>query len=189
MQTNLHRIFTLYYVVFYVYICNCYSIYVSVFVYCKTFMLYKTFDKQPIYENFDHPISIQIELVQSLNGSWHLITLLARTKASLICLVRSQQLCRGTMRIRLASKSCSYGNRSLRLSYDINKVSRSLMSLCQAIVDQSCDTVAWHREIRFINIYLYLLMSGMVTVPQGVSLIPFRMSVPTGIVILLLKCL
>ena len=85
-------------------------------VYCKMFMLYQTIQKRPSKEILDLRIldilSIDYLLKLPINSSWHLIPPLARTKASLICLVRSQQLCSGTMYIRLASKFYSYGNRS-----------------------------------------------------------------------------
>ena len=84
-------------------------------------------------------ISIEYILKLSINSSWHLIPPLAITKAGLICLVWSQQLCSGTMHIRLASKFYSYGNRSKSFKLQNQKiVSRSLVPLYHSTAEQIC---------------------------------------------------
>ena len=133
-----------------------------VYVYCKTFMMYQTIQEPPNKEILDLQIldqtSIKYDLI-SINSSGHLIPPLARTKASLICLVRSQQLCSGTMHIRLASKFYSHGNRSISIrKNNKKKVSSSLVPLYHSAASQTCGTEVWWRDIQCQNIICCVCM-------------------------------
>ena len=128
------------------------------------FMLYQTIQKHPIKEILDlrilDIISIEYILKLSINSSWHLIPQLAITKAGLICLVRSQQLCSGTMHTRLASKFYSYGNRSKSFRLQNKKmVSRSLVPLYHSTVRQICGAGVWLRDIQHI-VMIYNVCMG-----------------------------
>ena len=155
---------------FYVMRHNCCRIYMFIYVYyvhvyCKMFMMYQTIQEPPNKEILDLRILDQTPIIYDLkkpiNSSRHLIPQLARTKASLICLVRSQQLCSGTMHIRLASTFYSHGNRSISLSKKNKKqVSRSLMPLYHSSAIQICGTVVWWRDIHSINIVYCVCMGS-----------------------------
>ena len=78
---------------------NCYNIYVCVIVYCKIFMQFKNIQTNPIKEKLEISLPnirfVENMFIQSLNGSRLPIPQLARTKVSLMSLVRPQQLCSG----------------------------------------------------------------------------------------------
>ena len=155
---------------FYVMRYKCYRIYMCinvyyVYVYCKMFMMYQTIQEPPNKEILDLQILDQTSIIYDLkipiNSSGLLIPPLARTKASLICLVRSQQLCSGTMHIRLASKFYSHGNRSISLRKKNEKqVSRSLMPLYHSTAIQTCGTVVWWRDVQSRNIVYCVCMGS-----------------------------
>ena len=89
---------------------TCYYIfYVFVCVLCNPFMLSQIVQTIPI-KAFKISMYILLKKTQTINGTWHLSSLKARTKVSLIWLIRSQQLCRGTGHIRLIIKFYSEKN-------------------------------------------------------------------------------
>ena len=147
---------------------NCCRIYMFIFVYyvyvyCKVFMMYQTIQAPPNKEILDLQILdqtfIKYDLEISINSSGHPTPLLVRTKASLICLVRSQQLCSGTMHIRLVSKFYSHGNRSISIrKNNKKKVSRSLVPLYHSAASQTCGTGVWWRDIQCLNIICCVCM-------------------------------
>ena len=155
-------VFYVFYVIRYV----CYKIYMYVNVYCKTLMLYKTIQNLSNKENFD---TFASTLVRSINGSWQLISQIARTKASLICIVRPQQLCSGAMHIKLASKLYSHGNRSIKLRYNVKRFSWSGMALHHVIARQ-LETMVWWRDIHCIKFNFLLHVMRRVNIYCSVSM-------------------
>ena len=108
----------------------CYLLYVFVYVTCKTFMLPQIVQNTAKKDYFKHLIYVQLLMIQPINGHWHLSAHIARTKESLIWLLRSQQLYSGNRHTRLSKILFFVGNRSLRLRHSkISKISWSLMRL------------------------------------------------------------
>ena len=131
----------------------CYLLYVFVYVTCKTFMLPQNAQNTSIKIYLELLIYVQLLMTQTINGHWHLSAHIARTKESLIWLLRSQQLYSGNRHIRLSKIFFSVGNRSLRLRFSkISKISWSLMRLYHTTGTRSqqlCSnvTVVWCRGI------------------------------------------
>ena len=95
---------------------------------------------------FEISMYIRLQNTQTINGTWRLSSLKARTKVSLIWLIRSQQLCRGTRHIGLTIKFFSDKKHSLRLGQNkIRKLRQSLMRLHHMIalrLQQLCRSIA-----------------------------------------------
>ena len=141
-----------------------------VFVYSQLFMLTNYIQNKPKKEDLEileNKLFLLSNItIESINSLWHLSALLARTKVSPIWSVRSQQLCRGTGHIGVALKLYSSGNDTVWLII----VSRSLISLCQAVACIFCCAAVWWRDITRNNIISfrieYLFMYVIINVRQ-----------------------
>ena len=138
-----------------------------VYVNCKTLMLYKTIQNHSNKNNFDTHTST---LLQYINGSWQLISLLARTKVSLICIVRPQELCSGAMHIKPVSKLYFRGNHSIKLRYKVKRLSGCGMAFYHAMAKQLSETMMWWRDIHCIKINFLLHVIGRVSICCIVSM-------------------